>query len=79
MTITTKYQVEETQELYDTEQQAQIAEVLSEIPSVYLTSYQVEAIAKAFEGRYFLVPIIPTETIRMTEEEFQQLEIAQQP
>ena len=64
MTITQKYQVEGSSELYDTEQAAQIAELIDNVEGIYVDKRQTRRIAEAFEGKYFLIPVISTVTVQ---------------
>ena len=62
------WKVENDSNEYNNEQEAQIAQVLSEIEGCYIDTRQKRMIAEAFNGRYFMIPIIPTVTIQETAE-----------
>lgn len=68
MTIKIIYKLEGDSNEYESEQEAQIAEVIEAIEGIYIDSRQKKKIAAAFTGKYFLIPVIPTVTIQELEE-----------
>ena len=62
------WKVEDDSNEYQSEQEAQIAQVLAGIEGCHIDTRQKRMIAEAFNGRYFLIPIIPTVTIQETAE-----------
>lgn len=64
MTIKTIYKVEGDSNEYDSEQEAQVAEVLQEVKAIYIEDYKKLRIARAICNKYFLCPILPTVTIQ---------------
>lgn len=73
MTIKTIYKVEGDSNEYDSEQEAQIAEVLHEDDTFYMDSRTTLRVAKAITKRYFLCPILPTVTVQEFVGEFDSL------
>lgn len=69
MTIKTIYKVEGDSNEYDSEQEAQIAECIENADGIYVDARHKLRIAKAISEKYFLVPIVKTETVVVTEEE----------
>ena len=63
------WKVEDDSNEYNNEQEAQIAEVLAGLEGCYIDTRQKRMIAEAFNGRYFLIPILKTETFAVTEEQ----------
>lgn len=69
MTIKIIYKVEGDGNTYDSEQEAQIAEIIADTEGLYIERYKISQLAKAISEKYFLVPIVKTETVVVTEEE----------
>ena len=68
------WKVEGDSNEYPSEQEAQIAQVLAGIEGCHIDTRQKRMIAEAFNGRYFLIPIIPTVTIQETQAQADQRE-----
>ena len=74
MTIKAIYKVEDDRNEYETEQQAQVAECLQE-PGAFLTQDEKLYIAKAITAKYFLRPILKTETVVVSQAELDKREL----
>lgn len=62
MTIKVIYKVEGDNNEYDSEQEAHIAECCKNYKGMFLTPSELYGIAKAISEKYFLAPILKTET-----------------
>lgn len=74
MTIKAIYKVEDDRNEYETEQQAQVAECLQG-KGIFFTQEEKLYAAKAITARYFLCPILKTETVVVSQAELDQREL----
>jgi hypothetical protein len=66
MAIKAVYKIDGSSEEYETEQQAQIAEILEDLKACYIENYKIKKIATAITEKFHLIPINENKIVSMT-------------